>query len=118
MTLWFVFTQIRVGALNSEVLELRSQLEDAASVHERELHSLRETCTDLQSRADVALKEVDDAVQDAVQIRGHIPPHVVTIMAFMSCVIVIVLDKVHHELFFFYLFFLRECTFPLLKVCS
>lgn len=41
------------------MLELRSQLEDAASVHERELHSLRETCIDLQSRADVALKEVD-----------------------------------------------------------
>lgn len=63
LTFCFVFTQIRVGALNSELLELRSQLEDAASVHERELHSFRETCTDLQSRADVALKEVDDAVQ-------------------------------------------------------
>lgn len=65
-TLCFVLTQIRVGALNSEVLELRCRLEDAVSVHERELHSLRETCTDLQSRADVALKEVHDAVQDAL----------------------------------------------------
>lgn len=55
------FTQIRVGALTSELQEVRSQLEDAASVHERELESLRETCADLQSRADVAHKEVDGA---------------------------------------------------------
>lgn len=52
--------QIRVGALSSELQELRSQLEEAAASHERELHSLRETCTDLQQRADVALKEVRD----------------------------------------------------------
>ena len=58
-----VFTQIRVEALSSELLELRSHLEDAASVHERELHSLQETCADLQSRADVTLKEVDETVK-------------------------------------------------------
>lgn len=58
----FVFPQIRVGALNGELLELRSQLEDAASVHERELHVLRETCADCRARADAALKEVDDDV--------------------------------------------------------
>uniref|UniRef100_A0A3P9BZZ5 Ciliary rootlet coiled-coil, rootletin n=1 Tax=Maylandia zebra TaxID=106582 RepID=A0A3P9BZZ5_9CICH len=51
--------QIRVGALTSEVLELRSQLEDAASARERELHSLQETCSDLRSRADIALKELE-----------------------------------------------------------
>lgn len=52
--------QIRVGALTSELQELHSQLEDAAAAHERTIHSLQETCTDLRSRADVALKEVDD----------------------------------------------------------
>ncbi len=61
MIFCFSSVQIRVAALTSELHELRSQLEDAASVHERELHTLRETCTDLQSRADVALKEVDNA---------------------------------------------------------
>lgn len=59
------FPQIRVGALTCEVLELRSQLEDAASARERELHSLQETCTDLRSRADIALKEVDHPLQEA-----------------------------------------------------
>lgn len=49
--------------MNTELLALRSQLEDAASVQERELHSLRETCTDQQSRADIALKEVADAIK-------------------------------------------------------
>ncbi len=63
MIVCVVFGQIRVGALSSELQELRSQLEDAAAIHERELHTLREACTDLQSRADVALKEVYDALQ-------------------------------------------------------
>ena len=47
-----------MGALTGELLELRSQLEDAASLRERELHRLQESCTDLQTRADAALKEV------------------------------------------------------------
>lgn len=51
--------QTRVEALTGELLELRSQLEDAVSLHKRELYSLRETCNDLQSRADVALRELD-----------------------------------------------------------
>lgn len=46
------------------MLELRSQLEDAASARERELHSLQETCSDLRSRADIALKEVDHPLQE------------------------------------------------------
>lgn len=53
-----VTTQFRVAALNSELQALRSQLEDAASLHEREVQSAREACADLQSHADVALKEV------------------------------------------------------------
>lgn len=60
---YLFFTQIRVAAMNTELLAVRSQLEDAASVHETELHSLRETCTDQQSRADIALKEVADAIK-------------------------------------------------------
>lgn len=55
---FWVLTQIRVAALNSELQALRSQLEDATSLHEREFQSAREACTDLQSRADVALEEV------------------------------------------------------------
>lgn len=55
--------QVRVGALSSELLELRSRMEDAASLHERDLHSLQETCADLRSRADVTLKEVANALQ-------------------------------------------------------
>ena len=47
-----------MGALTGELLELRSQLEDAASLHERDLHRLQESCTDLQTRSDAALKEV------------------------------------------------------------
>lgn len=50
--------------MTSELQELHSQLEDAVSLHERESSSLRETCADLQSRADVALKEVGDPVQE------------------------------------------------------
>lgn len=49
-----------MSSLNTELLELRSKLEDTAADHERELHSLRETCMDCQSRADVALKEVEN----------------------------------------------------------
>lgn len=55
----FWYLQIRVRALTAELLELRSRMEDAASVYERELHSLRETGADFQTRADVAHKEVD-----------------------------------------------------------
>lgn len=49
-----------MSSLSTELLELRSKLEDAAADHERELHSLTETCKDCQSRADVALKEVEN----------------------------------------------------------
>ncbi|MED6270511.1 hypothetical protein CHARACLAT_011138, partial [Characodon lateralis] len=49
--------QIRVGALTGEMLELRSQLDEATSAHQRELNGLQELCSDLRSRADVALKE-------------------------------------------------------------
>ena len=49
-----------MGALTIELLELRSQLEDADSVHDRELHRLQENCTDLQTHTDIALKEVRD----------------------------------------------------------
>lgn len=59
--------QVRVGALNSELLELRSRMEDAASLHERELHTLQETCADLQARADVTLKEVSNFVRMDMQ---------------------------------------------------
>ena len=69
--MFFVFSQIRVAALTSELLELRSQLEEAASVHERELHSLQEMCTDLQSRADVTLREVDYVVQVTIKVMLH-----------------------------------------------
>lgn len=55
---FWVLTQIKVAALNGELQALRSQLEDATSLHERELQSAREACTDLQARADVALEEV------------------------------------------------------------
>ena len=56
-----------MGALSTELLLLRSQLEDAACDHERQLQSLRETCVDLQSRADAALKEVDEPALDRTQ---------------------------------------------------
>lgn len=62
--------QIRVDALTNEMQELRSQLEDSASLHERELQTSQQTCVDLQSRVDVALKEVND---DGL-IREHVPP--------------------------------------------
>lgn len=53
-----VLPQFRVAALSGELQALRSQLEDAASLHEREVGSAREACAELQSHADVALKEV------------------------------------------------------------
>lgn len=68
----FAPVQIRVGALNSELLELRSRLEDTASLHERELHSFRETCADLRSQADIALKEVPGRI---------VPSRVMTVVA-------------------------------------
>lgn len=61
---WFKFrffcaiSQFRVAALNHELQALRSQLEDADSLHERDVQSGREACADLQSHAEVALKEV------------------------------------------------------------
>lgn len=39
-------------------------MEDAAAGHEKDILSLNETCTDLRSRADVALKEVHDPSQE------------------------------------------------------
>uniref|UniRef100_A0A8C7GH56 Ciliary rootlet coiled-coil, rootletin n=1 Tax=Oncorhynchus kisutch TaxID=8019 RepID=A0A8C7GH56_ONCKI len=52
--------QASVGALTIELLELRSQLEDTDSVHDRELHRLQENCTDLQTHTDIALKELEE----------------------------------------------------------
>uniref|UniRef100_A0A8C8DBX3 Rootletin-like coiled-coil domain-containing protein n=1 Tax=Oncorhynchus tshawytscha TaxID=74940 RepID=A0A8C8DBX3_ONCTS len=52
--------QATVGALTSELLELRSQLEEAGSVHERELHRLQENSSDLQTHTDAALKELEE----------------------------------------------------------
>uniref|UniRef100_A0A673XCW3 Ciliary rootlet coiled-coil, rootletin n=1 Tax=Salmo trutta TaxID=8032 RepID=A0A673XCW3_SALTR len=49
-----------VGALTSELMELRSQLEEAGSVHERELHRLQENSSDLQTHTDAALKELEE----------------------------------------------------------
>lgn len=68
--LLFVSFQIRVGALSSELSELRSQLDHAASAHHRELQSLQETCSDLRSRAEVALKEANDSI-DVLKARCH-----------------------------------------------
>ena len=51
-------TQARVGVLTAELQDLRSQLEDAKQAHERQLQSLGEARTDLQSRCDGAVKEV------------------------------------------------------------
>ncbi|MEQ2179070.1 hypothetical protein GOODEAATRI_020816, partial [Goodea atripinnis] len=51
--------QIRVGALTGEMLELRSQLDEATSAHQRELNGLQELCSDLRSRSDMALKELE-----------------------------------------------------------
>lgn len=62
--LLLVLFQIRVGALTSELSELRSQLDGAVSAHHRELQGLQETCSDLRSRAEVALKEANDSVDD------------------------------------------------------
>ncbi|KAK6321426.1 hypothetical protein J4Q44_G00084020 [Coregonus suidteri] len=49
-----------VGTLTIELLELRSQLEEAGSVHDRELYRLQENCTDLQTHTDIALKELEE----------------------------------------------------------
>lgn len=61
-----------MAALSSELQALRSQLEDAASLHEREVQSAREACADLQSHADVALKEVQAPLK---MLKQHICIH-------------------------------------------
>lgn len=66
---------MRVEALTGEMLVLRSQLDDTASAHQRELHGLQELCADLRSRADVALKEVHDAVQKGQVLVMHKPTY-------------------------------------------
>lgn len=52
------YAQATVGALTEELQDLRSQLADAGDAHARELSRLQESCADLQTHAEAALKEV------------------------------------------------------------
>ena len=54
----FWSSQATVAALNTELEELRGQLEEALSAHGRELSRLQDSCADQLTCADTALKEV------------------------------------------------------------